>query len=110
MLIGTYSGNAEQTSHPYGLRATLLSRHLHVRSVRTLMLLHMAEYCDTPESKDRSTRNTKHACVKELYHVYSTMTRARDRSSAVSHEFTIVMNMRLCQGIEQPVRLPPPAQ
>ncbi len=37
------------------------------------MLLHMAEYCDTPESKDRSNREYK-ACLRaELYHVYSTM-------------------------------------
>jgi hypothetical protein len=28
------------------------------------MLLHMAEYCDTPESKDRSNREYK-ACLRE---------------------------------------------
>jgi len=36
------------------------------------MLVHMAEYCDTPESKDRSNREYKACLREELYHVYST--------------------------------------
>jgi hypothetical protein len=36
------------------------------------MLFHMAEYCDTPESKDRSNREYKACLREELYHVYST--------------------------------------